>query len=147
MKKHTVDDFNILTVLGKGLYGKVFLVREIETQAVYAMKVMKKSIISRKNKAHYVFSERNILIEVQWSDEHSCNTPSSSTSMAASRTRGSFIFCCSTAQAASCIAYSTGKTNLLKNSKVISYTRAKFYAAQVLLALEYLHDKNVIYRE
>lgn len=56
MKKHTVDDFNILTVLGKGLYGKVFLVREIETQSIYAMKVLKKSIIERKNKAHYVFS-------------------------------------------------------------------------------------------
>jgi hypothetical protein len=29
IKKYTIDDFNLLTVLGKGLYGKVFLVREL----------------------------------------------------------------------------------------------------------------------
>jgi serum/glucocorticoid-regulated kinase 2 len=44
-KKYTIDDFNLLTVLGKGLYGKVFLVREIENQQVYALKVLKKSLI------------------------------------------------------------------------------------------------------
>jgi hypothetical protein len=26
-KKYTIDDFTLLTVLGKGLYGKIFLVR------------------------------------------------------------------------------------------------------------------------
>lgn len=55
-KKYSIDDFNLLTVLGKGLYGKVFLVRGVETQEVFAMKVLKKSLIERKNKTHYVFS-------------------------------------------------------------------------------------------
>lgn len=64
IKKYTIDDFNLLTVLGKGLYGKVFLVKEVETQRVFALKVMKKSIIERKHKEHYVFAERNILVEV-----------------------------------------------------------------------------------
>lgn len=87
------------------------------------------------------------MIEVSHSDEHSYNIRSSSTSMEASRTRGSSTFCWNTAQVVSCTAYSTEKTNLLKNSTDVSYVRAKFYTAQVLLALEYLHDKNVIYRE
>jgi len=64
IKKYSIDDFNLLTVLGKGLYGKVFLVRELESQQVFALKVMKKSIIERKHKEQFVFSERNMLVEV-----------------------------------------------------------------------------------
>lgn len=34
-----------------------------------------------------------------------------------------------------------------KNSKLTQIYRAKFYIAQVILALEYLHSKDIIYRE
>jgi serine/threonine protein kinase len=56
IKKYSIDDFNLLTVLGKGLYGKVFLVRELETQRVFALKVMKKSLVERKHKEQVVFA-------------------------------------------------------------------------------------------
>lgn len=65
IKKYTVDDFTIVTVLGKGVYGKIFLVRELETEQIYALKVLKKTIVERKHKSHEVFSERNILAEVR----------------------------------------------------------------------------------
>lgn len=44
----TVDDFELLRVLGKGSFGKVFLVRLIPTGMVYAMKVLKKSEVVRR---------------------------------------------------------------------------------------------------
>ena len=53
----------------------------------------------------------------------------------------------STVLAANSLAFSPLKTNSLKNSKHSSYRRTKFYAAQIVLALEALHERNVIYRE
>lgn len=41
------DDFIVLSILGRGSYGKVFLVRKIDTQKVYAMKVLKKSYLRK----------------------------------------------------------------------------------------------------
>ncbi len=124
-KKYTVDDFYLLTVLGKGPYGKVFLVREVETQQVFALKVLKKKLIEKKDKAHYVFSERNLLVEVR-TGTLSCNTPSSSTCTPPSRTRRSSTSSCSTVRAESCSRCWPGRraspkssTSLLTQSQVL----------------------------
>jgi hypothetical protein len=42
-------------VIGKGCFGKVFLVRECATAKVYAMKVVKKKLIAQQNKLKYIF--------------------------------------------------------------------------------------------
>jgi serine/threonine protein kinase len=43
------DDFNLIKVIGRGTFGKVFLVRKKDTNAVYAMKVLKKEQIASRN--------------------------------------------------------------------------------------------------
>jgi serine/threonine protein kinase len=43
------EDFKILKVIGRGSFGKVFLVKKKDTLKVYAMKVLKKEIISNRN--------------------------------------------------------------------------------------------------
>jgi serine/threonine protein kinase len=48
---------------------------------------------------------------------------------------------------ASYSAYWRNAKGLHKTSNVKLAIRVKFYAAQVILALEYLHSKNIIYRE
>ena len=45
MKAHTLDDYNRLSVIGKGTYAKVLLVRSKQDKQVYAMKVLKKKYI------------------------------------------------------------------------------------------------------
>lgn len=47
-KEVTLDDFNILKVLGAGAFGTVLLVEEKCTKAWYAMKVIKKDVIVKK---------------------------------------------------------------------------------------------------
>lgn len=61
---HSIDDYELLCVIGRGVFGKIYLVRELTTGDVFAMKVVKKHLIEQKNKLHYIFTERNLLIEV-----------------------------------------------------------------------------------
>ena len=43
---HSIDDYEMLCVIGRGCFGKIYLVRELKTSQVYAMKVVKKQLIS-----------------------------------------------------------------------------------------------------
>lgn len=52
------EDFDLLKVIGKGSFGKVFLVRKKDTQKVYAMKVLNKKIIIEKNEVEHTKSEK-----------------------------------------------------------------------------------------
>jgi len=56
-----VDDFELLRVLGKGSFGKVFLVRMIPTGGIYAMKVLKKSDVVRRRQVEHTKAERRIM--------------------------------------------------------------------------------------
>lgn len=63
-------DFEILRVVGQGAFGKVFQVRKKndgdgEGDGIYAMKVMKKETIIKKNHVDYMRAERDILTKVE----------------------------------------------------------------------------------
>lgn len=66
-------DFEILRVVGKGAFGKVFQVRKKKCNGcdgenggdgIYAMKVMRKDTIIKKNHVDYMRAERDILTKV-----------------------------------------------------------------------------------
>lgn len=61
----SLEDFTLLTVLGKGTYAKVVLVRKKDSEKIYAMKIIKKSRISKPKHEEHVFNERNILIDMK----------------------------------------------------------------------------------
>lgn len=61
----------MLSVIGKGAYGKVLLVKKKEQPGnpasqnggeIYAMKVLKKSEILRRNQVEHTMTERRILV-------------------------------------------------------------------------------------
>ena len=45
----SVKDFKTLKVIGKGSYGKVLLVEKIDSKKIYALKVLKKKEILKRN--------------------------------------------------------------------------------------------------
>ena len=57
-------DFELLNVVGQGAFGKVFQVRLKHTNEIYAMKVLKKSHILEKDHIDYMRVEREILTSV-----------------------------------------------------------------------------------
>ncbi|KAK8556570.1 hypothetical protein V6N13_064593 [Hibiscus sabdariffa] len=59
-----IEDFEVLKVVGRGGFGKVYQVRKKGTQEIYAMKVMRKDKIMSKNHAECMKSERDILTQV-----------------------------------------------------------------------------------
>ena len=47
--KVTKNDFTMLSVIGKGSYGKVLLVKKNDSSELYALKVLKKGEILKRN--------------------------------------------------------------------------------------------------
>jgi serine/threonine protein kinase len=65
----SIDDFTLVKVIGKGSFGKVFLVRPAWTPVgdatVFAMKVVKKAEVARRNQAEHTMAERRIMALVK----------------------------------------------------------------------------------
>lgn len=61
MKGHSIDDYTRISVIGKGTYAKVLLVRSKVDSQVYAMKMLKKKYIVEKNQEKNIMTEKNIL--------------------------------------------------------------------------------------
>jgi serum/glucocorticoid-regulated kinase 2 len=65
MNTHTPSDYSPISVIGKGTYAKVLLVRSKNDKQVYAMKVLKKKYIIEKNQEKNIMTEKSILCELQ----------------------------------------------------------------------------------
>ncbi len=52
----------MLSVIGKGSYGKVLLVRKKDDGKLYAIKVLKKTELKKRNQVDRTMTERRILV-------------------------------------------------------------------------------------
>jgi len=134
-EKITVNDFELLKIVGKGAFGKVMLVKKktgTNAGQTYAMKVLKKSVIAAKGQIENTISEREILCEIR----HPFIV----------RLRFAFQ---SDDKLYLVTDYYNGGTLFyhLRKSRAFPEERAKFYAAELLLALDHLHSQHIIYRD
>ncbi|KAJ0412732.1 hypothetical protein ATCC90586_002362 [Pythium insidiosum] len=136
--KLSVDDFDLLKVIGKGAFGKVMLVRKKvpdghhNPNAIYAMKVLKKASVFAKNQVEHTKSERRILRDI----DHPFVV----------RLRYAFQ---SEDKLYLVMDYYNGGSLFfhLKKSRKFSEKRAKFYAAQLVVSMAHLHELNIAYRD
>lgn len=63
----SIKDFHLIKVLGKGSFGKVYLVRPIRApqSEVYAMKVLRKAEVVKRHQVEHTLTERYILATVR----------------------------------------------------------------------------------
>jgi hypothetical protein len=128
----TPSSFICLALLGKGSFGEVYLVQKINTQEKFAMKVLRKERIIGHNLLKYAMAERNVL----------------------SLSNHPFIvklnFAFQTSSKLFLILEYCPNGDLAKHllfEKRFTEERAKFYICEVLLALENLHQRDIIFRD
>lgn len=52
-----------MSLIGKGSYGKVLLVKKNDDHKIYAMKILKKDQMKKRNQIEHVKTERRILVK------------------------------------------------------------------------------------
>lgn len=131
----SVTDFDLLSVVGKGAYGKVFLVQKKSgrnANRVYAMKVLRKQDVFKKDQVEHTKSEQRILKTI----EHPFII------------RLRYAFQNDYKLYLVMDYYSGGSLYIhLRKCKRFTEARARFYAAELLLALAHLHQMKVMYRD
>ncbi|XP_023551449.1 probable serine/threonine protein kinase IRE [Cucurbita pepo subsp. pepo] len=128
----SIEDFEIIKPISRGAYGRVFLARKRATGDLFAIKVLKKADMIRKNAVESILAERNILISVR--------NPFV--------VRFFYSFTCRE-NLYLVMEYLNGGDiySLLRNLGCLDEDMARIYIAEIVLALEYLHSLNVIHRD
>ncbi|KAG0021733.1 hypothetical protein BGZ80_001799 [Entomortierella chlamydospora] len=134
-KKASVEDFQLIRVLGKGCMGKVFLVREHKSKKLFALKAISKEWVILQREIEHTKSERNILANVARISHPFLI-----------KLRHSFQ---SNAQLFMVLDYYPGgdiATQLAKWHR-FEPARCLFYAAEIVLGIEELHRQGIVYRD
>eukprot|EP01095_Lingulamoeba_sp_RSL-Kostka_P006902 TRINITY_DN2189_c0_g2_i1.p1 TRINITY_DN2189_c0_g2~~TRINITY_DN2189_c0_g2_i1.p1 ORF type:complete len:680 (+),score=222.73 TRINITY_DN2189_c0_g2_i1:197-2041(+) len=131
-EKVTKDDFIKLKLIGQGNFGKVMQVRKRDTGRVYAMKILRKDTIIAADAVKHTLSETNVLRRI----DHPFIV----------NLKYSFQ---SEDKLYMIMDYLSGGELFyhLSNVDKFSEDRARFYAAEIILALGYLHKTGVVYRD
>ncbi|CAO3641170.1 unnamed protein product [Mucor hiemalis] len=130
--KLKLDDFHLLRTLGTGSFGRVHLAQSRHNGRYYAIKVLKKTEVVRLKQVEHTNNEKHILESVAnpflvnlWGTFQD----DANLYMVMDYVPGGELF------------------SVLRKSKRFPDHVAKFYAAEVALAIEYLHNKDIVYRD
>ncbi|CAN3355498.1 serine/threonine-protein kinase Ypk1p [Diutina catenulata] len=133
LTKHlTMEDFELLKVIGKGSFGKVMQVVKKDTKQIYALKTLRKQHIIAKMEVDHTMAERTVLARVSNPFivplKFSFQSPEKLYLVLSFINGGELYF-------------------HLQREGRFSMDRSRFYIAELLTALETLHQMNVIYRD
>lgn len=127
--KHSFDP---LFLLGGGSFGKVFKVMHKKTQKIFAMKIQQKARICNQNLMRYAVTERNVLSYIRHpyivSMSYAFQTVSNLVLVLQYCSQGDM-------------------SELLDRYRTLTEDMTRVYAAEILTALCYLHDREVVYRD
>lgn len=130
--KLSIDDFELLKLVGKGSFGKVMQVRKKDTNRIYAVKTIRKAKIISRAEVTHTLAERSVLAQI--------NNPFIVPLKFSFQSPEKLYFV---------LAFVNGGElfyHLTKEGR-FDINRSRFYTAELLCALECLHGFNVIYRD
>lgn len=128
----TLDSFDLLKVIGRGSFGKVMQVRHKGDGQIYAMKILRKKELLERNQVEHTQAERRILEEMDHPFlvklRFAFQTPAKLYMVLDYLNGGELFF-------------------HLKTSRKFTEDRARFYGAEIAMAMGHLHGKDMIYRD
>lgn len=132
-KKVSLKDFNMVKLVGKGSFGKVFLVTSKTNNELYAMKALKKDAVLQDDDVECTMLERDV-----------CRLGSKNpflTNLFCTFQNEAFLFFL--------MEFLNGGDLMfhIVESKKFTEDRARFYAAEILCGLQFLHSEGIIYRD
>ncbi|KAK9502614.1 hypothetical protein O3M35_011349 [Rhynocoris fuscipes] len=133
--KRSTKDFIFGRVIGEGSFSTVYLTKDIHTSKEYAIKVCEKRHIMREKKSEYIKRERDVLNILS-----SAQTPLFTKLYCTFQDAERLYFVLSYAKNGELLQY----INKMGNFDIAC---TRFYAAEILLALEYLQNLGIIHRD
>jgi len=131
-RKTSLEDFTLESVVGRGSYGKVFLVRHRKLKTYFAMKVLRKQEVVKRDVVDNIQLERKVLETVDHpflvALRYAFQTPAK-LYMVMDYIPGGELF------------------SLLATKHELTAKDTRFYAAELIVALEHLHSLSIIYRD
>jgi cGMP-dependent protein kinase 1 len=128
----TLNDLCIVKLLGKGMFGNVFLVVDKKKHRLYALKTVSRNKILKYEIQENLKLERTILLRLDhlfilklvktFKDDQRIY-------LLTELVKGSDLF------------------DVLRDLNIVTDSEAKFYVACLVVILEYLHDRDIIYRD
>ena len=128
----SIDSFELLSVIGRGTFGKVFLARKRHTENLYAVKAIRKDQVKEHARESRIIAERNILMRAS----HQFLTRL----YYAFQTPSKFYFV---------LEYVCGGDlqHHLERGVEFSAYQIRLYLAEIVIALKTLHKLGVVYRD
>lgn len=129
----SLHDFDLIRVIGRGSYAKVLLVRLKKNDQVYAMKVVKKELVHDDEDIDWVQTEKHVFEQASSNPFlvglHSCFQTTSRLFLV--------------------IEYVNGGDLMfhMQRQRKLPEEHARFYAAEICVALNFLHERGIIYRD
>lgn len=123
--------YKVLKLLGKGSFGEVYLVQHKKTNELYAMKIIQKSKIMSQNLVRYAVTEKKVMSQT--------NHPFIVKLRSAFQTKERLFLI---------MDYCPGGdlSQYLIREKRFTEERARIYISEIILAIEDLHKRNIIFR-
>ncbi|XP_055591772.1 microtubule-associated serine/threonine-protein kinase 1-like [Uranotaenia lowii] len=125
-------DYDILKLISNGAYGAVYLVKHKQTRQRFAMKKINKNSLMLRNQVEQVFAERDIL--------SFADNPFVVSMYCSFETKKHLCLVMEYVEGGDC-------ATLLKNIGPLPFDMARFYFAETVLAVEYLHSYGIVHRD
>ncbi|XP_077255309.1 microtubule-associated serine/threonine (MAST) protein kinase dop isoform X6 [Temnothorax americanus] len=126
------SDYEVLKLISNGAYGAVYLVKEKTTRQRFALKKINKNNLMLRNQVEQVFAERDIM---SFTDN-----PFVVSMYCSFETKKHLCLVMEYVEGGDC-------ANLLKNIGPLPPDMARFYFAETVLAVEYLHSYGIVHRD